>query len=146
MRLGTYDTDRTQKVLSVLQERVDQVNEQGGEILFITQRHLVSMGMLEGVTLIPEYEREDLMEMAMAKNVQYLGNFQSDMDTQRFALIVVDPLNFIYLGNDSSFGEENNVWVRYAMRPILCNYRMDAVFPEDAIALYVPQEGERQCP
>ena len=145
-RLRAYDTDRTQKVLSTLQEHVDGVNAQGGEILFITQRHLVSMGLLEGVTLVPEYEREDLMEMAMAKNAEYLGRFQSDMDNQRFAMIVVDPLNFIYLGNDSSFGEENNVWVRYAIRPILCNYQKDAVFPEDSIALYVPQEGERQCP
>jgi hypothetical protein len=104
------------------------------------------MKMLEGVTLVPEYEREDLMEMAMANQAEYHEKFQDDMDNQRFALIVVDPLNFTFLGIDSPFGDENNVWVRYAMRPILCNYRVDEVFPEDAIALYVPQEGERQCP
>jgi len=146
MRSGAYDADRTQRVLSVLQERMDDVNVQGGEVLFITQRHLVSMKMLEGVTLVPEYEREDLMEMAMSNNDDYLGRFRNDMDNQRFALIVVDPLNFTFLGTDSLFGEENNVWVRYAMRPILCNYQVDAIFPEDAIALYVPQVGERQCP
>lgn len=145
-RFAAYDTGRTQMVLSVLQGRVDQVNAQGGEVLFITQRHLVSMGMLEGVTLVPEYEREDLMEMAMANNAEYLERFRNDMDTQRFALIVVDPLNFNYLGNDRHFWEENNVWVRHAMRPILCNYQKDVVFPEDEIALYVPQEGERRCP
>ena len=146
VRLGRYDVDRTQQVLSALQERVDQVNAQGGEILFITERHLISMGMLKGVTLVPEYEREDLMEMAMSKNSKYLGQFQTDMDAQRFALIVVDPLNFKYLESDRSFWEENNVWVTYAMRPILCNYQLDEVFPEDEIALYVPQDGERQCP
>jgi len=145
-RFKTYDQEGTQKVLSVLQERINQVNEQGGDVLFITQRHLVSMGMLDGVTLIPEYEREDLMEMAMAGNFDYLDQFQSDMNYQRFALIVVDPLNYKFLENDRSFWEENNVWVRYAMRPILCNYQVDAVFPEDEIALYVPQEEERQCP
>jgi hypothetical protein len=104
------------------------------------------MGMLKGVTLIPEYEREELMEMSMANNGDYLGKFQHDMEIQRFALIVVDPLNFNYLGEDRSFWEENNVWVRNAMRPILCNYKVDEVFPEDEIALYVPQTGERQCP
>jgi hypothetical protein len=31
-------------------------------------------------------------------------------------------------------------------RHILCNYREEAIYPEDDIALYVPQEGERQCP
>jgi hypothetical protein len=142
----TYNADRTQKVLSALQARVDQVNAQDGKILFITQRHLISMHMLEGVTLIPEYEREDLMEWAMANNEGYLGRFRSDMEAQRFTLIVVDPLNFNYLGSNYSFGEENNVWVRRVMKSILCNYREDAVFPQDDIALYVPQEGVRQCP
>ena len=144
--VNTYDANRTQAVLSALQARVDQVNAQGGEILFITQRHLISMHMLENVTLIPEYEREDLMEWAMADNLKYLGQFQSDMETQRFALIIVDPLNFNYLGSNYGFGEENNVWVRSVMKHILCNYQEDVVFPADEIALYVPQEGERQCP
>ena len=144
--LRSYDSTRTQKVLSALQARVDDVNAQGGEILFITQRHLVSMHMLDGVTLLPEYEREDLMEWAMSNNVEYLGLFKDDMEAQRFALIVVDPLNFNYLGSNYSFGEENNVWVRRVMRSILCNYREDAIFVEDSIALYVPQLGEHQCP
>jgi hypothetical protein len=141
-----YDEQRTQAVLASLQERVAQVNAQGGEILFITQRQLISMGMLQGVTLIPEYEREDLMEMAMADNTEYLGKFRSDIETQRFALIVVDPLRFLKMTSRRSFAEENNVWVARVVKHVLCNYREEAVFPEDDIALYVPQVGERQCP
>ena len=49
----TYDPTRTQKVLASLQEHVDVVDAQGGEILFITQRHLISMHMLNDVTLDP---------------------------------------------------------------------------------------------
>lgn len=141
-----YDVARTQNVLASLQDEVDQVNARGGEILFITQRHLVSMGMLRGVTLVPEYEREDLMEMAMANNLQYLGKFQKAMEDQRFALIVVDPLNFTIMTRNRSFGEENNVWVTRVMRYILCYYREETLFPEDDIALYVPREEGRQCP
>jgi hypothetical protein len=44
------------------------------------------------------------------------------------------------------FGEENNAWVQRVMKHILCNYREDNVFPEDQIAVYVPQENLRQCP
>jgi hypothetical protein len=143
---NSYDEQRTQTVLNELQARVDEVNTQGGEILFITQRHLISMGMLENVTLVPEYEREDLMEMAMADNDPYLQNFRRDMQNQRFALIVVDPLRYRLLGSNYPFGEENNVWVSRVMRHILCNYREDLVFSEDGIALYVPQTGERTCP
>ena len=137
---------RTQDVLNSMQDYIDQANTQGGEILFITQRHLLSMHMLENVTLVPEYEREDLMEIAMANDRQHIQTFREDMEDHRFALIVVDPLNYNILSKQRSFSEENNVWVTRIMKHILCNYREEAVFPTDEIALYVPQEGERQCP
>jgi hypothetical protein len=143
---GSYDSGRTQSVLKSLQSYVDQANAQGGEILFITQRHLVSMHMLKNVALVPEYEREDLMEIAMANNTQALGRFRADMEKQRFSLIVVDPLNYNILSKRRGFAEENNVWVTRIMKSILCNYREEAIFLEDEIALYVPQEGVRQCP
>ncbi len=141
-----YDPARTQDVLSKLQGYVDHTNAQGGQILFITQRHLLSMHMLNNVTLVPEYEREDLMEIAMSNNIPYLRKFRQDMEDQRFALIIVDPLNYNVLSKSRSFAEENNVWVTRIMKSILCNYREEASFPADEIALYVPQQGARQCP
>lgn len=141
-----YDAARTQNVLTSLQGYVDRADSQGGEILFITQRHLLSMHMLNNVALVPEYEREDLMEIAMSNNVPYLQKFREDMEDQRFALIVVDPLNYNFLSQNRSFAEENNIWVTRIMKSILCNYREEAVFPVDEIALYVPQTGDRQCP
>ena len=137
---------RTQEVLRSLQGYINEVNTQGSEILFITQRHLISMHMIDGVTLIPEYEREDLMEIAMANDLRHIQTFREDMEDQRFALIVVDPLNYNVLSRNRSFAEENNVWVTRIMKHILCNYREEVAFPEDEITLYVPQEGERQCP
>lgn len=144
--LRPQQSARAQSVLTDLQRYVDRANEQGGEILFITQRHLISMHMLENVTLVPEYEREDLMEIAMANNLQYIQKFREDMEDHRFALIVVDPLNYNILSRQRGFAEENNVWVTRIMKHILCNYRQEAIFPQDDIALYVPQEGQRQCP
>ena len=142
----SYDTKTTGAVLQALQDKVDEVNASGGEILFITQRHLISMHMLDGVTLVPEYEREDLMEMAMGNNTAYLDRFRKDMADQRFDLIVVDPLRFNVFSRNRSFSDENNVWVRRVMKSILCHYREESIFPADEIALYVPQEGDRQCP
>jgi len=142
----TYDPVRTDAVLADLQAQVDEVNEQGGEILFITQRHLISMHMLENVEMIPEYEREELMEMAMGDNEDYLQIFRADMERQRFAAIIVDPLAYRLLGKNYVFGEENNAWVRRVMKHILCNYQEEAMFPADQIAVYVPQVEEKQCP
>ena len=146
IKFVTYDSQRTDSVLADIQAQVDQVNAKGGEILFITQRHLVSMDMVHGVTLIPEYEREDLMEMAMGNNTEYLNKFQSDIENQHFAMIVVNPLRYFVMTNRRSFAEENNAWVINVAKVILCNYQAKKVFPTDDIALYVPQTGERHCP
>ncbi len=71
-----YDAAQTQNVLTKLQGYIDQANASGGEILFITQRQLLSMHMLNNVALVPEYEREDLMEIAMSDNTSYLEKFR----------------------------------------------------------------------
>ncbi len=141
----TYNKAESQAVLTELQRQVDSVHAQGGEILFITQRHLIAMNMLQSVPLIPEYEREELMEMAMANNEAYLDQFKAELRAQRFAMIVVDPLTTTMLGSDYAMGEENNAWVRFAARPILCNYRAEQTFASDRIVIYVPQEAPA-CP
>ena len=96
--------------------------------------------------MIPEYEREELMEMAMGDNQDYLQIFRTDIENQRFDAIIVDPLSYRLLGKNYAFGEENNAWVQRVMKPILCNYQEDDIFPVDQIAIYVPQQGTRQCP
>jgi hypothetical protein len=144
--LPAYDPAQAQATLTALQHRVDSVNAQGGEILFITQRHLIAMKMLDHVQLIPEYEREELMEMAMAKNETYLQNFRSQLESHRFAAIIVDPLSINFVGEGDAMGAENDAWTRYVGKRILCTYQQAEIFPADRIAIYVPQEGANQCP
>ncbi len=145
-RFVTYDSIRTEHVLARLQARVDEVNASGGEILFITQRHLVSMGMLKNVQMVSEYEREDLMEMAMANNESYLRRFASELENHRFAAIVVDPLKFNLVGDLEANGPENNAWTRRVAKHILCFYEPAETFAEDRIVIYVPRLGAPQCP
>jgi hypothetical protein len=141
-----YDPAAAQATLTALQQRVDSVNARGGEMLFITQRHLISMRMLTGVKLIPEYEREELMEMAMANSESYLKTFRADLEKHRFAAIIVDPLSINFVGEGDAMGAENNAWTRFAAKRILCTYQQAEVFPNDHIVVYVPQEGPNQCP
>ncbi|MGQ9834276.1 MAG: hypothetical protein ACUVRJ_10890 [Candidatus Villigracilaceae bacterium] len=142
----TYDKTSAQSTLSRLQTWVDQANAEGGEILFITQRHLISMHMLENVTLVPEYEREELMEMAMANNKSYLSRFATDIEHHRFSAIIVDPLRFTQVGWREAMGAENNAWARRVVKPILCYYEQAEAFPADRIVIYVPRAGAAQCP
>jgi len=145
-RFKSYDHASAASALRDLQARVDFANEQNRDVLFISQRQMISMHMLEGVNLVPAYEREELMEMAMSDQKNYLDTFRADVQNQRFALIVVDPLKFKLLGSNYSMGEENNAWARRVIKPILCNYEVDVSYPEFQLALYIPQEGTRQCP
>ena len=142
----SYEHSSAVRALKDLQAHVDTANQQNRDVLFISQRQMISMHMLKGVSLVPAYEREELMEMAMSDQENYLDAFRADVQNQRFALIVVDPLKFKLLGSNYSMGEENNVWARRVIKPILCNYEVAASYPEFQLALYVPQEGTRQCP
>ncbi len=145
--MKVYDPGQAQATLTALQQRVDSVNAQGGEILFITQRHLVAMGMLQGVKLVPEYEREELMEMAMANNESYLRGFRIQLEQHRFAAIVVDyPLSSNIVGQDKAMGAENDAWTGYVAKRILCSYQQAEFFPADHIAVYVPKVTGTQCP
>ena len=142
-----YDKKTVTNTLAALQQQVDRVNARGGEILFITQRHLISMHMIKGVRLIPEYEREELMEMAMSKNETFLEQFNNDIENHRFAAIIIDPLRINYVSDKEAMGVENNAWTRHVIKPVLCNYQAKAVFAEDRIAIYVPQQaGDQKCP
>lgn len=141
-----YNVTHTQQVISDLQRYVDNANNNNQDMLFISQRNLISFNELKNVPIIPEYEREELMEMAMANQKDYLNAFRSDMENQRFAFIVVDPLKFRLLGSNYFMGEENNVWVQRIMKHILCNYQEDSVYPDYQISVYVPKQGKRTCP
>lgn len=95
----------------------------GQEVLFISERQLLTFGYLQGVSLVPEYERVFLMEMAMANNQAYLQQFYRDLRTHRFALIVNEPLYTTAKGRAVRFGEENDAWVERVSKPLLCYYK-----------------------
>ncbi len=143
--LPPYASAESQQTLRALEQELNTIHASGGEILFITQRHLLSMKMITSLPLLPEYEREELMEMAMAGNQTYLDTFKEQIREQRFAAIVVDPLAFNLLGSDYEMGEENNAWARFVIKPVLCNYSASTLYQNDRIAIYLPQT-EPTCP
>jgi hypothetical protein len=122
-----------------LQGYVEEVAAQGGRVLFISQRHLQTFGMVRGVPLEPAYETVELMEMAMSGNADYLNQFYTDLREHRFDLIVTGELNTVFKGPQDSFPEENNVWVRHVSFPALQHYQSILVLPHSRIQLLVPK-------
>lgn len=127
-----------QAELQTLRQVVEGAVQQGGEVLFINQRHLLALDQVDA-PLVADYELVFLMEMAMASNTPYLSAFHADLLNQRYAVIVAEPMNTQYQGPAHSFGEENDAWVRHVSEPLLCDYEPLVELETAGVVLYVPR-------
>jgi hypothetical protein len=128
-----------------MQKNINRALEDGGEILFISERQLLTFNYIQGVELVPEYEKVFLMEMVMAGNENYLNAFQQDIQTQRFDLIITDPLFDRYKEPGEDWAEENNVWVEAVSVPVLCHYWRKVTFQESGVQILAPRENPIDC-
>ncbi len=134
----------TDAALALIQQMADKAIRQGGEVLFISQRHLLTFHLVKGVPLVPEFEKLFLTEMTISNNADYLYHFAKDIDQQRFKLIVTDPLyTKITDTTEDVLSPENNAWVRYVSRPVLCAYEVVATFSDLNIQLLTPRYGDK---
>ena len=120
-----WDYGVADRILDRLQGYVDQAHLEEGEILFVSQRHLITFNLIIGVDLVSDYERMILMEMAMADNQTYLDMFSEDLKAQRFSLIIHGSLpGRIQNRDEDSLAEENNVYFERVTPNILCGYML----------------------
>jgi hypothetical protein len=114
---------------------------EGGQVLFISQRHLVTFGLVDA-PLVHEYEKLFLMEMAISLNDDYLNAFARAIDEHRFSLIISDPMNANIADDEEDvLAAENNAWVRSVARPVLCAYEPVVTYTELGIQLLKPNYG-----
>ena len=139
-RLSLPDTAVTDETLQTVTETVDQYKRQG-EVLFMDQRQLLTFGMVKDVPLVDDYEKKYLMDQAMADNGDYFENFHRDLIDGRFALIVNEPSNYVIRGSESSFGEENDAYVKWVTIPLLCTYEPFYTSREIGVELLVPRQS-----
>ena len=71
------DFAAAQAALQTINTATQQVANKGGEVLFISQRHLLTFDEVQNVPLVPEDELVFLMEMAMSDNRAYLDAFNT---------------------------------------------------------------------
>ena len=140
------DPTRVNQALESINNAARSAHEKGGDVLLIAERQLLTFRMLDDVPLVPDYEKVFLMEMAMAENPDYLDRFHNDLKSQRFSLIVSEPLAVRYKGGEKSFGEENDAWVKNVAEPILCYYEPFRTFRELKVQLLKPRSEPVTCP
>ena len=137
---------------SMAREALEQIRlevasaKQTGEVLFLDQRQLLTFGFIEDVPLVDDYEKKYLMDQALSADEQYFSGFYEDLAKRRFALIVSEPLKVKLQGSDYSFGEENDAWVKWVSKPILCYYEPIATFKRVRVELLMPRENPVDCP
>ena len=137
-RLELPKKEKTDESLAAVQNKVRQYAEQG-EILFIDHRQLLTFGLVKNIPLVNEYEKKYLMDQAMAAKDDYFHDFYEDISNQRFALIVNEPTNIISRGSEYSFGEENDAYVKWVTKPLLCWYEPIYTSQATALELLVPR-------
>ncbi|NWF64280.1 MAG: hypothetical protein HXY38_08240 [Chloroflexi bacterium] len=137
---ATFDKTIAENDIQVLQEAL----KNGGEILFITERQLITFDYLSGIMLVPEYEQSELMEMAMSRNRLYLENFYAELRARRFALIVAEDQKFTQQ-KEGAFVEENAAWVRFVGAPLLCNYKPVVTLTSNNLQVYEPRPKQVEC-
>ncbi len=133
------DFAAAQAALQTISTATQQIAQQGDEVLFISQRHLLTFNDVQNVPLVPEDELVFLMEMAMSDNRAYLDAFNKDISSQRYRMIVSEPLVIQYQGRSHSFGEENDAWVKRVSEPILCYYQPAIKLDSVGVVIYTPR-------
>jgi hypothetical protein len=134
-------SEKADAAVDQIREMVTDSLEDGKEVLFISQRHLITFNEVDA-PLVHDYEKLFLMEMAISQNDAYLSGFQEDMQNQRFGLIITDPLHRnIREVSEDSLAAENNAWVRFVSRPILCAYQPALTLSDLTVQVLEPRDG-----
>ncbi len=144
--ISIVDDQTLSQSMDRLQRFIQEAQSEPGEILFITERQLLTFKTIEDVKLVPDYEKVFLMEMAMAGNPAYLEQFKRDLVNRRFSMIVTEPLFINYKGSATAFGEENDAWVKHVAEPVLCTYKAHKFLRDIRVQLLVPRETTGNCP
>lgn len=137
------DSATVEEALNEIQAFVDEAQPRG-DVLFIDQRQLLTFGYIQA-RLIPEYEKKVLMNEALSSNAEYFQSFYRDLASQRFSLIVTEPLRTPVKDSSYEFGEENNAWVKWVSIPVLCYYQEVQTFKEVGVQLLIPKPAPDDC-
>jgi len=143
--IPTHDSAQEARVLSAIQAAADRAQSERKPVLFLTERQLVTFGEVQAGPLQPEDEKVTLMEMAMARNQPYLARFHQAIRSQRYGLIVSEPLAVQHQGSSHAFGEENDAWSDEVAAPILCAYRPIYKSSDPPVELLVPKGAASDC-
>ncbi|MBT3670475.1 MAG: hypothetical protein HOA61_01935 [Bacteroidetes bacterium] len=126
-------------VLAIIQNEVDRVQNNGGHVLFMDQRQLITFDYIHEIVLFDEYEKKLVIDKAFDEDLAYFQDFNNDLESHKFDLIVSEKL-YTGLKSGSIFSEENNYWAIWVARPITEHYCPLVIFDNINLQLMIPGE------
>jgi len=81
----------------------------------------------------------------LSENASYFETFYQDLASQRFSLILSNPLHERIKTDSAEFSEENNAWVKWVSSPILCYYEPLYTFRKVDVQILGPRQDTSQC-
>jgi hypothetical protein len=139
---STTDIRTANQELAVLQKYIDQAGAKDGEVLFISQRHLLTFDLIKDTPLVHDYEKMLLQEMVMGQNEAYLAEFADQMYKQQYSMIISDPLPTKFRDPETMpLAMENNVVFTELVPLFRCAYRIEDTLVDGSVVIYVPRKS-----
>jgi hypothetical protein len=143
--LGSLPDDATtQASLQQIREAVEEA-ERRSEVLFLDQRQLLTFGYVKNVELISAYEKKRMMDEALSGNEDYFAAFYRDLAAKRLRIGERSFCGRPSRTATDGFGEENNAWVTWVAKPVLCYYEERDTLDAVKVELLVPRMGTVDC-
>jgi hypothetical protein len=143
--LGSLPAPATVDVSLQKLRRAVQDAQARGPVLFMDQRQLLTFGYITNVELIQDYEKKRMMDEALSGNAAYFRPFYQDLAAHRFSLIISSLLRTPIKDSDYGFGEENNAWVQWVAKPVLCYYAEQDTLNDVKVELLAPRATPTHC-
>lgn len=144
MPLELPEQEYVDHTIDLLIAESQAVVEAGGEVLFMDQRQLITFGVIE-IPFVPEYEKKQVMDRALAQDFEYLIPLYRDLAEQRFGLIITDPQRIRYSREDEQWDAENDAWVQLVTEPLYCYYEPKYSKDKTHVWFFVPREEIGNC-
>lgn len=142
-RWGFMDANKQQPKVELIQAAIDMASKENSDVLFISEKQLLTFNYIKGVRLDPDYEKVMLMEMVMSNNQTYLAQFLEKLESHTYAVIVTDSVQTHKFDDADAFGIENNLWVDKVTIPLLENYTQVFALNEGEVNVLVPNGQEQ---
>jgi hypothetical protein len=129
----------TQRELWVICELLDSVKNDNREVLFISEKQLVTYHFCGEVRFSKDYEKIPLMEWAMSNNNLELHKFYEALQKRNFSMIIMDSVYMQRQKKGDVFWIENNLWTDKVLHYVLENYQWVIGFERGKINILIPK-------